>query len=279
MNDSLKLFVQKITKLPTLPAIAHEILSMAGDDLISVEKLEAVVSRDPVISAKIVSLSNAAFFGYKINHGTLADAIQKIGFTNVKNIALGISLMTIFDDRHSGYDYNYGRIYRHSITTAFVAVFLAGKFKLRTENDLFLSGILHDFGLLLLTCYFPDLYRRVEEEVLERKNLLEAETAIMGFTHADIGAWLADTWKLPDTLHEVILHHHAPSLAGKYKQHVALIHIADYITSRRFPGLPGEKARLCPDPLALFLLNVPEKNFDDVESVIPDEIFAHGIFT
>src|SRR5208337_1255018 len=135
-----------------------------------------------------------------------------------------ISLMTIFDDKHGGYDYSYGRIYRHSIATASVATFIAENLKIRTEDDLFLCGMLHDFGLLLLTRFFPELCQSVSEAARERKNLLEAETLVLGFTHADIGAWLADTWNLSDTLHEVILYHHSPSLAGKYKQHVAIIH-------------------------------------------------------
>ena len=279
MNDSLRLFVQKITKLPTLPLVAHEILSIARDDLVSIKNLEAIVSRDPAISGKIVSVSNAAFFGYKTDRTTVANAIQKLGFTNVKNIALGISLMTIFDDKHDGYDYNYGRIYRHSIATGSVAAFMAENFKIKTEDDLFLCGMLHDFGLLLLTHFFPDLCSSVAEVARERKNLLEAETIVLGFTHADIGAWLADTWNLPDTLHEVILYHHSPSLAGKHKQQVAIIHLADYIACKRSFRTYEEVS--CPslDPLVLFLLNMPERNFDDIESVIPDAIFANGIFS
>ncbi len=279
MNDSLRLFVQNITKIPTLPLIAHEILGMVEDDLMSVEKLERIVNKDPAISAKIVGFSNAAFFGYKTHHATVANAIQKMGFTNVKNIALGISLMTIFNNKQHEYDYNYGRIYRHSIATGFVAKFLAEHLRLKEEDDLFLSGILHDFGLLLLTRYFPDLSRKVEETARDCKDLLEAETRVLGFTHGEIGAWLADTWNLQETLREVILHHHTPSLAGKHKQRVAIIHLADYITCRRFFCMTGDKSYCALDPLAFFLIHMPEKNFDDIESEIPDDMFANGIFT
>src|SRR5208282_2287886 len=96
-NDSLRLFVQKINKLPTIPVVAHELLSVNNDDHVSVNILEKIVSKDPAIAAKIVGLSNAAFFGYKMTNPTIAGAIQKVGFTNVKNISLGIALMTLFD--------------------------------------------------------------------------------------------------------------------------------------------------------------------------------------
>jgi len=277
-NDSLRLFVQKITKLPTIPVVAHEILSITNNDLATVDKLEKIVSKDPAISAKIVGLSNAAFFGYRMPHATVASAIKKIGFINVKNIALSISLMTIFDNKHLKLSHDYGRIYRHSIATGLVALRLAGNLGIKQDDDLFLSGLLHDLGLLLLSSYFPDLYTKSAEAARECKNLLEAETRVLGFTHADIGAWIADTWDLSDTLHEVIMHHHTPSLAGKYKGTVALVHLADYIACNRFFSM-CEQNVCCPlDPLALFLLDMPEKNFDDIASGIPDNMFADGIF-
>ncbi len=278
MNDSLRLFVQKITKLPTIPVVAHEILNVTRNNLISVDTLEKIVCKDPAISAKIVGLSNAAFFGYQMPHATVAGAIQKIGFTNVKNIALGISLMTIFDDKHLKLAYDYSRIYKHSIATGLVALRLAGNLGIKPRDDLFLCGMLHDIGLLLLNSYFPELYSKAAEAARERKNLLEAETLVMGFTHADIGAWIADTWNLSDTLQEVIMHHHGPSLAKKYKGTVALVHLADYITCKRFFCMTEQNV-YCPlDPLALFLLDMPEKNFDDIASGVPDKMFEDGIF-
>ena len=277
-NDSLRLFVQKITKLPTIPAVAHEILSMVNNDLVSVDKLEKIVSKDPAISAKIVGLSNAAFFGYQMPHADVASAIKKIGSTNVKNIALGISLMTIFDNKHLKLARDYGRIYRHSIATGLVALRLAGNLRIKQDDDLFLSGLLHDLGLLLLNSYFPDIYCKTAETARECKNLLEAEMLVLGFTHSDIGAWIAETWDLSDTLHEVMMHHHTPSLAGKNKGTVALVHLADYITFKRFFSMTEQNV-YCPlDPLALFLLDMPEKNFDNIASGIPDNMFADGIF-
>ncbi len=278
VNDSLRLFVQKITKLPTIPMVAHEILNITGNDLVTVDKLEKIVSKDPAISAKIVGLANTAFFGYQMPHASVESAIQKIGFTNVRNIALGISLMTIFGSDQLKLASDYGRIYKHSITTGLVALRLAGNLKIRHSDDLFLNGMLHDLGLLLLNSSFPELYTKTSEAARDCKNLLEAETLVLGFTHADIGAWISDTWNLSDTLHEVIMHHHTPSLARKYKGTVALIHLADHITCKRFASMYEQN--VCPalDPLALFLLDIPEKTYDDISSGIPDNMLEAGIF-
>jgi len=277
VNASLRLFVQKITKLPTIPVVAHEILNMTKDDLVSVNKLEKIVNKDPAISAKIVGLSNAAFFGYHMPNANVASAIQKIGFTNVKNIALGISLMTIFGNNSLKFAADYGSIYRHSIATGLVALRLAGNLRIKPGDDLFLSGMLHDIGLLMLNSFFPDLYGKSAEAAQECKNLIEAETLVLGFTHADIGGWIADTWDLPDITREIIIHHHTPSNARKYKGTVALIHLADYITCKRFFCMTEQNA-YCPlDPLTLFMLDMPDKNFDDIASGVPDNMFEGGI--
>ncbi len=276
-DDSLRLFVQKITKLPTIPVVAHEILSMPDNDLVPVDILEKIVNKDPAISAKIIGLSNAAFFGYHMPHANVASAIQKIGFTNVKNIALGISLMTIFGNKPLKPDCDYGRIYRHSIATGFVALRLAGNLGIRPGDDLFLSGMLHDIGLLLLNSYCPELYTKSAEAAQECKNLIEAELLVLGFTHADIGAWLGDAWSLSDTINEVIMHHHTPSHARKYKKTVALVHLADYIACKRSSCMSDQNVHCPLDPLAFSLLDMPEKNLDDIESGIPDNLFKDGI--
>ena len=278
INDSLRLFVQKVSKLPTIPVVARELLSVTDNGLVSLDKLEKIVSKDPAISAKIVGLSNAAFFGYKMTDTTVAGAIQKIGFTNVKNIALGIALMTIFDVKRHRYSSDYSRIYKHCIATGFVTARIAAKLGMKPDEDLFLCGMLHDIGLLLMNNYFPELYCKTAEKARERKNLLEAETVVLGFTHADIGAWIADTWGLPDKIHEVILNHHTPSLAVKHKECVAIVHLADHITCRRFVCM-FEQPIYCPvDPLAMFLLDMPDKTLADLDASIPDDMFAEGIF-
>ncbi|HXW69359.1 MAG TPA: HDOD domain-containing protein [Dissulfurispiraceae bacterium] len=270
--------MQKITRLPTIPVVAHEILSMPDNDLVSLDTLENIVSKDPAISAKIIGLSNAAFFGYHMPHANVAGAIQKIGFTNVKNIALGISLMTIFGKKPLKTDCDYDRIYRHSIATGFVTLRLGGNLNIRPGDDLFLSGMLHDIGLLLLNSYFPDLYTKSAKAAQECKNLLEAESLVLGFTHADIGAWIGDTWGLSETINEVIMHHHTPSHARKYKRTVALVHLADHITCKRFSCMSEQNVHCPLDPMAFSLLDMPEKNLDDIESGIPDNLFKDGIF-
>lgn len=232
MNDSLKLHVEKITKIPTLPAIAQEILSLIDDDLVSLNKLKKVVENDPAISSRLLSIANSAYFGFGQPVKTLDTAIFRVGFDVVKNIAIGIAMMTVFErDRHQT-ALHYERIFNHSVSVGFISKLLSKRFKLPIADEVLICGLLHDIGLLIMSRYFPEKYQEVLQAIDKDKTLHDTEKEIFDFTHADIGFWLAEKWKLPDTVTDAILYHHVPSVAPNNLRHVAVTHIADYITSQ-----------------------------------------------
>jgi HD-like signal output (HDOD) protein len=224
MDDILQAYVQKIKELPTLPTIAHEILNLTVDPLLSIDKLKNILERDPVISAKILSVSNSAFFGYPVQTTKLDDAIMKIGFNNVKNIAVGISVLSFLDDGEKTSDYK--RLFNHSVTVGLTSRFIAKNLKLGIAEDILIDGLLHDLGYLVLNRYFPTIYQNILSSFENGKSLLNAEKDIITYTHADIGFCLAEQWKLPDTISDANLYHHTPSLAKRNAKRLAIIHIA-----------------------------------------------------
>lgn len=278
MNDSLKLYVQKIKKLPTLPVVAQEVLTLVNEDLTSVSKIERVVENDPAISAKILSVANSVFFGHKVHTKTLESAIMRIGFSNVKNIALGISLMTVLQDRDSGKALAYKRIFNHSITVGFVARLLSGKLKLDFAEEIIMNGMLHDLGYLILNKYFPEIYHDVLDLFEKEHSLLDAEKTVLGFTHAEIGNWLAEKWNLPNTILDTTLFHHTPSLANRNLRRVAVTHLADYITTTKMLS-PTEKDPNYPlDHASLEILQITEDDLRALEDEISGDAYSSEHF-
>jgi len=266
MSKSLKNYIKKIDKLPTIPAVAYEILNLVGDDSVSVSKIESVVENDPAISGKILSVANSAFFGSKQAIKTLDNAIMRIGLNNVKNIALGISIMTVFDEGKGPKVLDYQRIFNHSVSVGFIAKRLSDELKLGTSDEIFINGILHDVGFLVLSRYFADNYKEVLEGVKNGQTLLEAEKNVLEFDHADMGAWLANQWQLPNNIKDTIEFHHSPSHAKRSLKHVSVTHIADYISTKNIlspveldPGYPLDAA-------ALEVLGISEDDLNDIES-------------
>ncbi len=271
MNDSLKAYVEQITKLPTVPAIAREILNLVDDNKISVTRLENIVEKDPSIAAKILSVANSAFFGLKIPVTTINSAIIRIGFNNVKNIALGISLMTVLDDGRAEHKAYYKKVFRHSAVVGVVSRFISESINLNISEEMLLNGLLHDIGYLVLNRYFSDNFMKVINTFEREGSLLEAEKAVLDFTHADIGMWLAGKWELPDIFTDTIHYHHTPSAAKENLKHIAVVHLADYITTgnifritEKDPGYPFDRS-------ALDILGITEEDLKDIESKIGDK--------
>ncbi|GBD97368.1 phosphodiesterase [bacterium BMS3Abin06] len=278
MNDSLKLHVRKITKLPTLPVIAREILAIIDDDLTPVNKLEKIIENDPPISAKILSVANSAFFGFRMPAKTLNNAIIRIGFNNVKNIAIGISLITVLEEGKRGGALDYQRVFNHSVSVGFIASLLSEHLKLAIPEGILINGMLHDIGFLVLSRYFSETYLNVLNEFDKGKPLIEAEKEVLDFTHADIGTWLAEQWKLPETVLNTTLYHHTPSLAKDDLQHLAVVHIADYISTRSILSVTGKNPGYPFDSSCLEILGMSDSDFADIETQVKNGSFLSGIF-
>lgn len=278
MNESLKEIVKNIKNLPTLPAIAQEVLSLLNDNKLSIERLEVIIERDPAISAKILSVANSAFFGFQVTSDALGSAMMRIGFNNVKNIALAISLMTILDDGKRGRAFDYKKIFNHSVSVGFTARLLCKSLKLKMNEDCLMIGMLHDLGYLVLNRYFPEKYEEVMFEFEKGLPLLEAEKKVLDFTHSDIGMWLAEAWKLPDMVQDTNLFHHTPSLAKRNEKHVAVVHIADYLTSKNIIS-PIEKDPGYPlDPSSLEILGISDNDLKEMEESVGGVPFDDEIF-
>ncbi|MFO0752555.1 MAG: HDOD domain-containing protein [Thermodesulfovibrionales bacterium] len=278
MIDSLRLLIQKTTKLPTIPVIAHQILTLAEDEKATLGKLESIIQQDPAIAARIVSFSNSALFGRTSSCPTIACAIQRIGVNNVRNIALGISLTTLFDSGSQELAYGYRKLYHHSLAVGILAKHIAERAGLKKTEEYFLSGMLHDLGFLLLNRFSPDIYRKTFDERGEGEWPMEAEKKALGSTHAEVGAWLADHWRLPLSIWEAILHHHTPSLAKEHVAMSAVVHLADYLAIRKFHA-PNEKSRGYPlDLSALEALALSRARVEEIAEGIDASIFSGGVF-
>lgn len=278
MNDSLKSYVEKINDLPSLPVIAHQILSLDDDNLVSVSRLEEIIENDPVISAKILSVANSAFYVSASPSKTLNTAIARIGFNSVRSIALGISIMTIFHDgRHPGTS-DYERIFNHSVAVGLMAKLLSKIFKLNITDEIVINGMLHDVGLLILCRYFPDRYADVLNAFNKEKTLVDAEQEVFDFNHSDIGRWLADKWKLPDTVSDSILYHHAPSLAVNNQLHVATVHVADYLVDRNVIRATSQGYVTLFDDSCLDVLGMSRDDLNGVITEVRNGSFFNELF-
>jgi putative nucleotidyltransferase with HDIG domain len=272
MNDSLRILTQKIPKLPTIPPVADKIIQLVSSKASVVNSIVETIETDPAISAKVISFANAAFYRTGQPVTTIQDAVMKIGFDNVKSIALGISLLTLFKGKRDTDEDGYHNIIRHSMAVGVFSKEIVDFMGWKNHEDIFTSGLLHDLGLMVMNAFFPEIYTRIEDRFKTGMSFPDAENEVCGFSHGEIGAWLADKWNLPDNMCEVIRHHHNPSSVSSAA--VAIVHLADITAIRRgfspvsHGGFEGPL-----DSAAMQMLGMNEEKIEKFEAGI-EEIIA-----
>lgn len=278
MNESFRTHIKQINNLPTIPVIAHEILTLVDDDKLTIARLEKIIEKDPPIAAKILRVANSSFFGTRAPTETIGNAVMRIGFNNVKNIALGISIMTVLDDGEHAHKAYYQRITKHSAYVALVARFLSDKIKLNISEEILVGALLHDLGFLILSRYFFDSYLKALALLETDVSLLKAENRVFGFSHIDAGSWLAEKWNLPDAVMDTALYHHAPSRAKKYPMHAAVTHIADHITNGNIFSVTDKDPCFPFDLSSLDILGLTENDLTHLQAEICNENFTDELF-
>jgi len=276
MNDVVHLFMRKVTKIPTLPVVAQEIVNLTSDDLISIEKLESIIENDPAISAKILSVSNSVYFGTEIPNTSINNAIVRIGFNNIKNIAIGIALFTLLIKRNNSGPLSNSRLFKHSVAVGIVSKMIAELLDFDSGNEIFLCGMLHDIGLLLLNSYMADTYYPVIKEFKDGIFLCDAEKKVLGYTHSDIGFWLAKQWRLPDNVKNSVYFHHSPDLTED--KSVSIVHIADYLSSINSYSAFERAVKHKLDDNALGLLKLSNNDIREIEKKIEKDMFSSRVF-
>lgn len=224
--------VQDILSLPPLPAIACKLLDMVAREDCKIEELAALIEHDPGLAARIIGIANSAYFARPTEICSVADAIIRVlGLNLVRGIAIGIALSKPFDASACP-DFQLERYWYRAMQTASLAGRLGNLTTLpATERScLFLAGLLHNLGQLVLVHAFPDRMSRVFRTWFERptESLLALESKYLSMTEIEAGTIIAHRWQLPSVATAVLEFRRDPWRAGGMAPLVQLVaHCAD----------------------------------------------------
>ena len=134
------------------------------------------------------------------------------------------------------------QLWRHSLGVAITANLLAARLEIKNPEELFVAGLLHDIGKVVLYVKWADVGDHIKETYKAGgdRSLFDVEQELTGLSHAEIGGYLANAWHLPVTLREPILYHHAPTLAKEATVQTAIVHVADILVKGLACGNPGD---------------------------------------
>ena len=230
-STSIRLEIQKIKDLPPLPVIAQQLLGAINNDDTSIDEIARIIQSDPILTSRILGLANSAFFGFRRSLYNLTEAIVNVlGLDMVRALGLTMVMGGVFDVSRCR-QFDIVRHWSHAFMTAEVSMRLVSLAKTDSnmqENQMFLYGLLHNFGILILVNRFPQLMTDIFTIAKNHpdRRLIHTEQSLLDMDHHQAGSWLARKWQLPEDVSTVIEHHHYPDYRESFWQEAMLVGFA-----------------------------------------------------
>ncbi|BBO90907.1 HDOD domain-containing protein [Desulfosarcina ovata] len=249
-------------QLPEIPTLIFRLNDTIADPFSSADDIAQVISKSPGLSALLLKIVNSAFYGFPSRIDSIARAVAIIGSKEVSALAVGITTLEVFKDIPKTV-FDMQAFTHHSLACGVLARILAASGSIRNTEQMFVSGLLHDIGRLVIFRYFS----KEAAQMLASPtggSLYDQEKRALGFRHTDIAVDLFEKWKFPVALTQNVIFHHRP-VSAQDPVKAAIVHLADMIAHSLGEGKSGEwripvldiaaweKLRLSPRALATMI--------------------------
>ena len=225
-SPALKHLIAGSTELFSLPDIYFQLSEMIRDSRFSLADIGKVIAKDPALSARLLRIVNSPFYGFQARIDTISRAIAVIGIDDLNNLVLATTVVDRFGKIPCEL-IDMTSFWMRSVQCAVIARLLAKHSAVLHTERLFLAGLLHDIGSLVLSQKMPEQYLKALLAANHDRRLLAGfEQSLIGFTHADVGRELLKTWGLPESLYETIGCYLHPADAQVHKLDAHLLHMA-----------------------------------------------------
>lgn len=204
-NPELDMLIAEVAELRPLPAVAVRALEIAEGEQFSAHELAQAISADQALTAKLLRLSNSAYYGFPRRITTVRDAVVLLGFRAVRSATLA---SCVIDTLPGGAVMDPTTAWKYSVTVGLLAEVLARATQTH-QDEAFTAGVLHNIGRLALDQHRPRELQASRN--LARQQALpmpEAQRLTLGYTDADVGGALAMHWNFPEPLADAVAHHH-----------------------------------------------------------------------
>ena len=249
-NTRAKKLVENVTELASLPEVCIRINEMVDDGKSSASDLANAIMQDTSLTGRLLKIVNSSFYRFPSKIDTVSRAVTIIGTRELRFLVLASSAVRSFDNLPNQV-VDMAGYWRHSVYCGVIARMLAGQCHVLHKERLFVAGLLHDIGHLVMYHRIPDLVQVMHYRAKTANiPMYEAERDVYDTDYAEIGSELLHAWGLPDSLVEVVACHIEPKRADKNALDTAIVHIANKMATMAELGSYNADGILAIDPAA-----------------------------
>ncbi len=263
---ALRTRVENISTVPTVPSVLKQLSTIIENPKISLNEISHFVSKDPALTTKILQMVNSALYGFPGRISSVNHAVMLLGLNVVKGLLLSVSVFEIMHKAMIG-------LREHSIGVAIASKVIAQKKGLKEPEEVFVAGLLHDVGKVILILMYPDEYEKaVKESETSAIAIFDTERNHFSETHAAVAGWLSEKWHFPKKLCDCLANHHRPQVSTLAPLETSIVHMADILVKARGIGFSGDNLVPELNPQAHEILNLTEADLREVLKELEDSV-------
>lgn len=265
--------IRKLEGLPTMPTVLQQIWDALRDPDCSAKRLSQAIATDTGLTARILKMSNSAYYGRSRQVSNVTEATVVLGVEVVKSLAVGASVVDSFRESVPGFDMD--RFWQHSVHVAVASESMARAVGGVSPDVAFCGGILHDIGKLAVAAALKEEYGLVMAgfDPHACEDWVEWERETFAADHGSVGLWLAERWKFSGELSEIIAFHHRPHKALANARLVTTVAAAESLLGREEPPtLEVDNTRW--DPGWAGILGVDDATLELLKADLPARLMA-----
>lgn len=233
-NPALRGLISQTHSLPSIPAVYGELVGVLRSGDVSPQAVGRIMAQDMGMTSKVLQLVNSSFFGISRKIANPVDAVVYLGMDTVRALVFTASAFSQFQ-LGGRCNFSIDELQQHSLAVGTLARRIAKSMGLipAAVDHAFVGGLLHDIGKLVLVSNYPERYQEALRCAHASPSCIsEAECAIFGTSHAEIGAYLLWLWGLPDPVAEILALHHHPSRDAEAPLAVVAVHFANALVNQ-----------------------------------------------
>ncbi|SHI52121.1 HD-like signal output (HDOD) domain, no enzymatic activity [Malonomonas rubra DSM 5091] len=266
MPDEIIKDIKQLVSLPDVVLRANQLIDSPEADASAIGE---VIGHDPALSAQLLKLVNSAFYNFPGQIETVSRAITLVGLNELRSLIFASKATQTFQQL-APEKIDMDVFWLRSVYCGIVAKKLASVLLEENGEAMFLTGLLHNIGTLILFSRLPEQAQLIVDQADQSgRSLAEVEKEVLGFDSAQLGSTLLESWRLPKKLWEPVRFQYHPEITATYQTETEILKLARQITDCVEPELKtGQPLEL--KKLQATAVNGVEPTTEQLEMIVTD---------